>query len=175
MNREDREIQVTTRSFKLETAVCEVAELHVDSGDKPQQLKIDPMCVDERKTFADLTSRDEYFAVKKVTDLFEETAAESVQDWLDKDTQGTVARQTHSSSTHQPAKQLARQAAREKKTDEEEREKGEKGEVDMKREGKVVQREEEGKKQGRQGTEEKGRQRMRKKEREDEGDVVQGS
>ena len=48
------------------------------------------MRVHERKTFADLdeeTSRDQYFLVKKVADLFEETQAESMQDasdWLDK-------------------------------------------------------------------------------------------
>ena len=53
-------IRVATHSFKLET-VCE--ELHVDLGDRLQQLKFDPMRVDERKTFADFvleTSRGEY-------------------------------------------------------------------------------------------------------------------
>ena len=68
VNKEDREIQVATQSCKLETAVSEVAELHVGLGDQPQQLKIDPMRVDERKTSADLvleTSRDECFSCEE--------------------------------------------------------------------------------------------------------------
>ena len=59
------------------------------------------MRVDERKTFVDLvleTSRDTSFPVKVVTDLFEETDVESIQDasdWLDKRQRGK--RQRHSS------------------------------------------------------------------------------
>ena len=38
---------VKLKSFKLETAVCEVAELHADLSDWSHQLNIDPMRVDD--------------------------------------------------------------------------------------------------------------------------------
>ena len=74
---------VELNSFK---AVCWVAELHADLGDRSHQLSIDLIRVGERKTVAGLdleTSRGEHFPVRKVTDGVRGDAGRVIQDASD--------------------------------------------------------------------------------------------